>query len=162
MLVNPPPPRHRNQAAKKLRPRKNCRRSANGISKYIFLNESVWMSLKVSLKFVRKFWIHNVLALIQIMAWRRPGETHYLNQWGLVFWRIYASQSVNCIQMICTRSYRDIYIQVSMYYKSIYHKWSSLSFGKVLTSVNFYQNKDVSIAKLNPKCQKLNNCEQIG
>ena len=76
---------YRNQAANTLRPRKNCRRSANGISKCIFLNESVWMSLKVSLKFVRKFWIHNVLdILIQIMTWRRPGDTHYLNRWGLV------------------------------------------------------------------------------
>ena len=39
-----------------------------------FLNENVWILLKISLKFVPKVWINNIPALVQIMAWRRPGD----------------------------------------------------------------------------------------
>ena len=39
-----------------------------------FLNENVWIALKISLKFVFKVWIDNIPALIQIMSWRRPGN----------------------------------------------------------------------------------------
>ena len=41
---------------------------------YIFLNEKVWISIKISLKFVPKDPINNIPALVQIMAWRRPGD----------------------------------------------------------------------------------------
>ena len=44
------------------------------IFKCIFLNENVWISIKISLKFVPKGWINNIPALVQIMAWRRPGD----------------------------------------------------------------------------------------
>ena len=43
------------------------------IFKCIFLNENVWISIKIPLKFVPKSLINNVLALVQIMAWRQPG-----------------------------------------------------------------------------------------
>ena len=39
-----------------------------------FLNENVWISLKIPLKFVSKGPINNIPALVQIMAWRRPGD----------------------------------------------------------------------------------------
>ena len=55
-----------------LRPRQNCRHFADDIFKCIFVNENVWILLKISLKCVPKVWINNNLALIQIMAWRRP------------------------------------------------------------------------------------------
>ena len=42
--------------------------------KCIFLNENVWIALKISLEFVPKFQINNIPALVQIMAWRRPGD----------------------------------------------------------------------------------------
>ena len=45
-----------------------------GISKYIFSNENVWISLKISLKFVSNVRNYNIPALIQIMAWRLPGD----------------------------------------------------------------------------------------
>ena len=38
-----------------------------------FLNENIWIALKVSLKFVPKVQINNNPALIRIMAWGRPG-----------------------------------------------------------------------------------------
>ena len=57
-----------------LRPRQNGRRFPDDIFKYIFLNENVWILLKISLKFIHKFRINNIPALVQIMAWRRPGD----------------------------------------------------------------------------------------
>ena len=40
----------------------------------MFLNENIWISLKISMKFVPKVRINNILALVQMMAWRRPGD----------------------------------------------------------------------------------------
>ena len=52
----------------------NGRHFADDIFKCIFLNENVWIPIKVSLKFVPKGPINNIPALVQIMAWRRPGD----------------------------------------------------------------------------------------
>ena len=57
-----------------LGPRQNGRHFANDIFKCIFLNENVWISIKISLKFVPKGPINNIPSLFQIMAWRRPGD----------------------------------------------------------------------------------------
>ena len=54
-----------------LRPRQHF---ADDTFKCIFLNENVWISIKISLKFVPKSPIDNIPALFQIMAWRRPGD----------------------------------------------------------------------------------------
>ena len=43
------------------------------IFKRSFFNENVWISIKISLKFVPKGPINNILALFQIMAWRHWG-----------------------------------------------------------------------------------------
>ena len=40
----------------------------------IFLNENVRIALEISLKFVPRRLIKNIPALVQIMAWRRPGD----------------------------------------------------------------------------------------
>ena len=39
-----------------------------------FLNEHVWIPIKISPKFVPKGPINNIPALVQIMAWRRTGD----------------------------------------------------------------------------------------
>ena len=57
-----------------LRPRHNGRHFPDDIFKCIFLNESIWISFEISLKFVPKGPINNIPALVQIMAWRRPGD----------------------------------------------------------------------------------------
>ena len=57
-----------------LRPRQNGRHFADVIFKCIFLNKNVWISLKISLRFVSKVPIDNIPALVQIMAWRRSGD----------------------------------------------------------------------------------------
>ena len=57
-----------------LKPRQNGLHLPDDIFKCIFLNENVWISLNISLKFVPKVPINNIPALVLIMAWRRPGD----------------------------------------------------------------------------------------
>ena len=57
-----------------LRPRLNRGHFADDIFKCIFLNENVLISIKISLKFVSNGPINNIPALVQIKAWRRPGD----------------------------------------------------------------------------------------
>ena len=61
-------------AINSLRPRPNRRHFADDIFKCIFENENEWISPRISLKFVPKVRINNIPALVQIMAWRRPGD----------------------------------------------------------------------------------------
>ena len=56
-----------------LRPGQTGRHFADDVSKCIFLNENVWIPIKMSLKFVPKGPINNNPSLVQIMVWRRPG-----------------------------------------------------------------------------------------
>ena len=88
-----------------LKPSQNGYLFADDILKRFFVNENLWISFTISLKFVPKFRINNIPALGQIMAWRRPGDkplselmmvsllTHICvtrPQW--VMWISYASQ----------------------------------------------------------------------
>ena len=50
-----------------LRPRQNGRHFADDTFIHIFINENVWI-------FVPKGLVNNIPALVQIMAWRRPGD----------------------------------------------------------------------------------------
>ena len=56
------------------RPRQNGCHFADGIFKCIYLNKNVWISIKISFKFVPKGPINNIPGLIQIMAWCQPGD----------------------------------------------------------------------------------------
>ena len=47
---------------------------AEDIFNRIFLNENVWIAIKISLKFVPKDAIENKPALVQVMAWRQTGD----------------------------------------------------------------------------------------
>ena len=57
-----------------LRPRRNRRHFTDDIFKCILLNETVLILIKISLKLISKGPINNIPALVQIMAWRRPGD----------------------------------------------------------------------------------------
>ena len=57
-----------------LRPGQNGRHFTDDIFKCIFLNKNVWIPIEISLKFVPKGPINNIPSLVQIMAWRRPGD----------------------------------------------------------------------------------------
>ena len=58
-----------------LRPRQNGRHFPDDIFKCIFFDKNLWILLKMSLKFVPKVRINIIPALVQIMAWRRLGDT---------------------------------------------------------------------------------------
>ena len=57
-----------------LRQRQNGCYFPDDIFKCIFLNENVWIAIKISLKFVPKGPISNIAALVEIMASRWPGH----------------------------------------------------------------------------------------
>ena len=57
-----------------LRQRHNGHHFTDDIFKCIFLNEIVWIQIKISLKFVPPGPINNIPALVQIIACRRPGD----------------------------------------------------------------------------------------
>ena len=66
----------------------------DNIFKCIFFNENLYILIKISFTFVPKGPINNIPALVQIMAWRRPGDKPlsepilecftdtYLRPWG--------------------------------------------------------------------------------
>ena len=58
----------------KLRPRQQRRHFADDIFKCILLNENVMISFKISLMFIPKGPINTIPALVEMMAWRRPGH----------------------------------------------------------------------------------------
>ena len=57
-----------------LRPIQNGHHFADDAFNRIFVNENVRISIKFSLKFAPKGPINNIPALVQITAWRRPGD----------------------------------------------------------------------------------------
>ena len=74
VLFVPLEPQPRGCQINTLRPRQNGRHFADDIFKWIFLNKNVWIPIEISLKFVPQGPINNIPALVQIMAWRRPGD----------------------------------------------------------------------------------------
>ena len=87
-----------------LRPSQNGRHFPDDIFKCIFLNENVWISIRISLNFVPKRPIDNIPSLVQIMAWRRSGY-----QGWKVYWRIYASLGLNELKSWTICHARDLW-----------------------------------------------------
>ena len=65
---------HHKVCIKTLRSRQNGRHFVDDIFKCIFLNENVWITIKISLKFIPTDSINNIPTLVPIMAWHRPGD----------------------------------------------------------------------------------------
>ena len=59
---------------KALRLRQNGRHFPDDFFKWIFVNENVWIAIKISFKFVPGGPVNNISAVVQIMAWRRQGD----------------------------------------------------------------------------------------
>ena len=57
-----------------MRPRQNVHHFPDDILKWIFLNENVWILIKNWSKLVTRGPINIIQRLVQIMAWRRPGD----------------------------------------------------------------------------------------
>ena len=87
-----------------LRPRQSCRHFADDIFKWIFLNRNVWIFIEISLTFVPKGQINNILVLDQIMLGTDQATSHYLNQWWyslLIHICITRPQWVKHLNMLC-------------------------------------------------------------
>ena len=87
------------------RPRQTVRHFADDIFKCIFVNGNVWISLKMSLKFVPMNRINIISTLV-----------HFLNQWWLVYWRIYASLGLTELNAILQSNTPSMY-------RKLYYKW---------------------------------------
>ena len=87
-----------------LRLRQKGHHFPDNIFKCIFLNENVWISIKISLMFVPEDPINNIPALVQIITWRRPAdkplsEPMMAPHWG-IYDRVTWPQWVNCFYML--------------------------------------------------------------
>ena len=78
-----------------LRPKENGRHFADDIFKGIFLNENISFPIRFSLKFIPKGSINNIPALVRVWLGADQATSHYLDQWWLINWRIYASLGLN-------------------------------------------------------------------
>ena len=78
-----------------VRPRQNGRHFPGDIFKCIFLNENIW-TITISLTFPPKGSIDSILALVQIMVWRLPGDKPLVEPMMVInYRRIYASLRLN-------------------------------------------------------------------
>ena len=68
------------------RPRQDGCHFPDDIFKWIFLNEYVWILIKISMKFVPKGPFNNIPALVQIMAWRHPGDKPFSEPMMVSLW----------------------------------------------------------------------------
>ena len=79
-----------------LRPRQNGRFFPDDVFKCFFKNENILILLNVPLKFVPIVPIDNIPSLVQIMAWRRPGDKPLSEPMVLsLLTHIYASLCLN-------------------------------------------------------------------
>ena len=99
-----------------LRPRQNDCRFADDIFKCIVLNENVWISIKISLKFVPYGSISYIPALVQIMAWRRPGDKP-----------LFESMMVSLPTYICVTRPQWVNLTIKMGVNESYNFFSKLS-----------------------------------
>ena len=83
------------------RPWQNGPHFTDDIFKCIFLNENLWVSVNVSLKFVPKGQINNIPALVLIMAWRRIGDKPLYEPMMIsLLMHIFASFGLNNLTLI--------------------------------------------------------------
>ena len=87
-------------------PRQNDHHLPDNILKNIFLNENVWIIIKISLKFVPGDPFDNKPAFVQIMTWRRSGAIIWTNI-AIGHRRLYASLGLSVL--------KSVYIIVNMY-----------------------------------------------
>ena len=70
----PPPPNITHDIFNSSPPGQNGRHFADDIFKRLFLDGNIWILNTISLKYVPWDARNNMSALVQIMAWRRPGD----------------------------------------------------------------------------------------
>ena len=65
---------------------------ADNIFRGIFYNENVWISIKISQKFVPEGPMNNIPAFLQIWLGADQATSHYLNQWWLHYRHIFVTR----------------------------------------------------------------------
>ena len=100
------------------KPRQNGRHFPDDIFKCFFLNENVSIAIKISLQFVPKGPINNIPALVQIMAWRRPGDKP-LSEAMIVYRCIYASPGLNELKTSSINTLFKMFLTLSCFYLSV-------------------------------------------
>ena len=97
-----------------LRPRQNGRHFADDIFMRIFVNENVWIPIEISLKFVPKGPINNIPALVQKMAWRRPGDRPLSEPMmvNLQYMKLKAIGAVSTPDLVCVKCVHKIVAQI--------------------------------------------------
>ena len=86
-----------------LSPKQNGLHFANDTFKLIFLNENDNISIKVSLKFVPKLPLNNIPALVQIMAWCRPGDKPFAEPMVVILPTLFTSLGLNELTALILR-----------------------------------------------------------
>ena len=89
-----------NELSNILKPQQIGHRLPDEIFKCIFMNENMWILIKISLQFIPKAWINNILALGQIMASPARRQAIIWTNDGQGWWRIYASLSLNHVNLL--------------------------------------------------------------
>ena len=106
----------RNYSVNTLRPRQNGHLFADDIFKCFFLNENIWILVKIWLNFFPKVRINNIPALVQITLGTNKAKGHYLNhQWWFDYRHIYVSLGLNELKnksKILSRLFQDLFLIV--------------------------------------------------
>ena len=107
-----------------LRPRQSGHHFPEDIFKHIFSNENVF---EFGLNFYWRLFLHVRVQLtifqhgFRLWLGAVRATRHYLNQWWLVYWRIYASLGLNALNTCCLKKFGASW---NMYFSNCIHKQS--------------------------------------
>ena len=107
-----------------LMPRQFGRHFAYDIFKCIFFNENVWFPIEMSLKVVPRDPIANIPSLVQIMAWRRPGDKPLSEAMMVSLLTYTVNASLGLIKLINLGNINQIFtndIMICSFIQSPYH-----------------------------------------
>ena len=95
-----------------------------------FFNGNIWISIEISLKFVPKGQISNIPALVQIMAWRRPGDKPFsepmlvsLPTHICVTRPQWVKQATNGLFCVISKYQAMLYISITVLFAASYYDW---------------------------------------
>ena len=86
------------------RPRQDDRNFPDDIFKRIFLNKNLWIFIKILLKFVPRVQLTIFQHLFRKWLGTGQATSHYLNQWWLFYWLIYASLDLIELAKTCSHT----------------------------------------------------------
>ena len=138
-----------------LRLRQNGRHFVDDIFKCISLNENIWILVTISLKFVTKGPINNIPALVQIMAWHRPGEKPLSKtMMASLLTHIYVSLSLNELKGTLVKKLSLAFWLWAQLWWQYHDKPKDKHYYKLLFRQPFEQ-KPISLKIFPPKCKFL-------